>query len=150
MNKRHEKFGLSELARRTGVPYVTLYDWLRKGVIKPEEHRDWGLISKARVFTDKTVREVKILRKLRKVGFSLQKIREASKILKSYGHNPFSSGTFIAVTRKGKPISLIKIKDGKVIELVGKYKGELLLPLWEIEGENGLKEHNKICEGKSK
>jgi len=90
------------------------------------------------------------LKSLRKMGFSYQKIREAAKILRSYGHNPFSSGTFIAVTRKGKPISLIKIKDGKVIELVGKYKGELLLPLWEIEGENGLKEHNKICEGKSK
>jgi len=148
--RTREKFGLRELARRTGMHREVLWKWTKDGVINPEGYRDYGLTQKAMWFTEKTVREVKFLKSLRKMGFSYQKIREAAKILRSYGHNPFSSGTFIAVTRKGKPISLIKIKDGKVIELVGKYKGELLLPLWEIEGENGLKEHNKICEGKSK
>ena len=127
-----EKFGLSELAKRTGMHREVLWKWTKDGVISPEDYKPYGL-TRAMLFTEKTVREVKFLRALRKMGFSYQKIREAAKILRSYGHNPFSSGTFIAFTRKRRPVSLVKIKDGKVIELVGKYKGELLLPLWKVE-----------------
>ena len=133
MPKAKEKFGVSELSRRTGVPYATLNKWVRKDVIRPEGYREWAFDGYAMWFTEKTVREVLLLRKLRKIGFSFQKIREAAKILRRYGHNPFSSGTFIAFTQKGRPVSLVKIKDGQVIELVGKYKGELLLPLWKVE-----------------
>ena len=133
MVKAKERFGVSELSRRTGVPYATLNQWIRKDVIRPEGYREWAFDGYAMWFTEKTVREVLLLRKLRKIGFSFQKIREAAKILRKYGHNPFSSGTFIAFTQKGRPVSLVKIKDGKVIELVGKYKGELLLPLWKVE-----------------
>jgi len=128
-----EKFGLSELAKRTGMHREVLWKWTKDGVISPEDYKPYGLTQRAMLFTEKTVREVKFLRTLRKMGFSYQKIREAAKILRSYGHNPFSSGTFIAFTKKGRPVSLVKIKDGQVIELVGKYKGELLLPLWKVE-----------------
>ena len=137
MPKAKEKFGVSELSRRTGVPYATLNKWVRKDVIRPEGYREWAFDGYAMWFTEKTVREVLLLRKLRKIGFSFQKIREAAKILRRYGHNPFSSGTFIAFTQKGRPVSLVKIKDGQVIELVGKYKGELLLPLWDVNLKNG-------------
>jgi len=133
MVRTREKFGLRELARRTGMHREVLWKWINDGVISPEGYRDWGLTKKAMLFTEKTAREVRFLRTLRKMGFSYQKIREAAKILRSYGHNPFSSGTFIAFTKKGRPVSLVKIKDGQVIELVGKYKGELLLPLWKVE-----------------
>jgi len=143
MPKAKEKFGVSELSRRTGVPYATLNKWIRKDVIRPEGYREWAFDGYAMWFTEKTVREVLLLRKLRKIGFSFQKIREAAKILRRYGHNPFSSGTFIAVTKKGRPVSLVKIKDGKVIELIGKYKGELLLPLWDVD--RGNERDNKRC-----
>jgi len=133
MVRTREKFGLRELARRTGMHREVLWKWINDGVISPEGYRDWGLTKKAMLFTEKTAREVRFLRTLRKMGFSYQKIREAAKILRSYGHNPFSSGTIIAFTKKGRPVSLVKIKDGQVIELVGKYKGELLLPLWKVE-----------------
>ena len=141
MPKAKEKFGVSELSRRTGVPYATLNKWVRKDVIRPEGYREWAFDGYAMWFTEKTVREVLLLRKLRKIGFSFQKIREAAKILRRYGHNPFSSGTFIAFTQKGRPVSLVKIKDGQVIELVGKYKGELLLPLWDVNLKNGKGTH---------
>jgi len=150
MKKKKEKFGVSELSRRTGVPYATLNKWIRKDVIKPEGYREWAFEGYAMWFTEKTVREVLLLRKLRKIGVSFQKIREAAKILRSYGHNPFSSGTFIAFTQKGLPMSLVKIKDGKIIELVGKYKSELLFPLWNVKRKFRHKELNKTCDGKNK
>ena len=107
-----ELFGIFELARRTGVPLPTLYGWLDKGVIKPVGKRVYRG-RECMAFNEKTVRE----------------------ILRSYGHNPFSQGTFLVIGVRDK-VDIIKAKDGNFIELTGKYAGHLLLPLWEIGERN--------------
>jgi len=128
-----ELFGIFELARRTGVPLDTLYGWLDKGIIKPVGKRVYrGRVCMA--FNEKTVREVRVIRALRKV-VSLQVLRKAAEILRSYGHNPFSQGTFLVIGVRDK-VDIIKAKDGNFIELTGKYAGHLLLPLWEIGVES--------------
>jgi hypothetical protein len=68
---------------------------------------------------------------LRRAGLSLQKIKEACAYLRSLGHNPMSTGTFLVVrTGKGEAKDLVKIcTTGEALALV-KDRGQLVLPLW--------------------
>jgi len=127
---RKREFGIVELQKRVGIPMPTLYYWLKAGIFKPVGKR----IYRGRLFntfTDKSVRELLTLKVLRQF-VSFQMLCKAGKILRSYGHNPFSKGTFLVVGT-GDRVDIIKAKDGEIIALTGKYAGHLLLPLWNIE-----------------
>ena len=128
--KGEDMIGITKLEKRTGVPIQTLYNWLYAGIFEPVGKR----IYRGRefnTFSEKTIREVLTIKALREF-VSFQAMRKAGKILRSYGHNPFSKGTFLVVGT-GDKVDIVKAKDGEFIELTGKYAGQLLLPLWTIK-----------------
>jgi len=53
MMKTKGKFGLSELARRTGMHREVLWKWVKDRVISPENYKDYGLTQRAMLFTEK-------------------------------------------------------------------------------------------------
>lgn len=118
-----------EVADLVCVPYRTLMRWVQGGVLNPEGARRGHRNETA--WRPKDLREASVLVALRRAGFSMQKMRRALDYLRSIGHNPMSTGDFIAV-RLGNsehPSELIKIcSTGEALALL-QQPGQLVLPL---------------------
>ena len=129
-------FGVVKLSKLTGMSIQRLNKWLHDGLFEPVGFGEYKG-RKVRRYNEKSVREILLLKELRKY-VSYEVIRRAAKILRSYGHNPFSEGSFLVIGNFNDPekVQLIKAKDGNFIELTGKYAGQLLLPLWNLFDES--------------
>lgn len=120
-----------QAAQLTGVPYRTLHRWITDGLIRPK-YRRANIRKRDIELTTKDVREISILCALRRGGLSMQTLRDVLDYLRSIGHNPMSTGQFIAIMGKsGKPADLVKIcTTGEALELIGQCRGQLVLPIW--------------------
>jgi len=119
MIDQNETFGTKKLQELTEIPMRTIYSWIYKDMLIPFCYeRDCGRW--VRRFNQKNLRELLTIKALR--GFvSFQSLRKAAGILHSYGHNPFSKGTFLVFGNPENPktVSIVKAKDGNFIELTG-------------------------------
>ena len=124
-----------EVANLARVPYRSLMRWVEAGLLNPEGARR-GKRNET-TWHPKDLREASILVALRSAGFSMQRLRKALEWLRSAGHNPMSTGDFIAV-RLGNgehPSELIKICDtGEAMTLL-QQPGQLVMSLPLIKGE---------------
>ena len=118
-----------EVARLVGVPYRSLMNWTEARLLNPENARAGH--RNPSTWHPKDLREASVLAALRRAGFSLQRLHKAIAWLRSAGHNPMSTGDFIAV-RLGNgahPSELIKFCDsGEAVALL-QQPGQLVMPL---------------------
>ena len=126
---------LRDAAEAACVPYPTCSEWIRKGLIRPR-----GYVGRQAVkirLSSKDVRELKILANLRGV-LPMQQLRKALRYLREdLKHNPLSSGRFFVIGGPPSRRHLIKIcSTGEAIELLGKNRGQLMVPLLFDETEN--------------
>ena len=128
-------FTAYEVAAMTGAVYRTMMKWVERGLLNPEGARRGH--RRPTTWHEKDVREAAVLSACRKAGYSLQGLRRAIEYLRSLGHNPLSTGTFVAVrTGNGDPAELVKIcDDGEALALI-RQPGQVVLPLWPIEGND--------------
>ncbi len=123
----------AEVAELAGTPYRTLMRWAAQGLLNPEGAHPGRGVGRWQPTTwrDKDVREASILTGLRRAGFSLQRLREGIEYLRSIGHNPMSTGAFLAVRDgDGPPSELIKLCDsGEAIALL-QQPGQMVFRLW--------------------
>lgn len=119
----------TDVAAMVDVPYSTLMRWLSQGLLNPTNARQGQSIQT--YWGAKDVREASVLANLRRAGFSLQRLRRAMEYLRSVGHNPFSSGQFIAITKAdGEPADIVKVvNEQEAIELL-RHPGQLVMRLW--------------------
>ena len=126
----------AEVAELAGTPYRTLMRWAAQGLLNPEGAHPGRGVGRWQPTTwhAKDVREASILAGLRRAGFSLQRLREGIEYLRSIGHNPMSTGEFLAVRDgDGHPSELIKVCDsGEAIALLQK-PGQMVFRLWVPE-----------------
>ena len=124
-----------EVADLVGIPYRSLMRWVQGGILNPEGARRGH--RKETTWHPEDLREASVLVALRRAGFSMQKLRRALDWLRSAGHNPMSTGDFIAV-RLGNgehPSELIKICDtGEAMTLI-QQPGQLVMRLQPIGGD---------------
>ena len=106
----NETITLSQAATKLGVLQQTLTQWLYKGLVDvPGWRRQHG----AEVpLMPKHMRELGIVRDLRRAGVSLQAIRRAARFLRKLGANPFSKGQFFVVA-KGEVVRVTD-EDGAI------------------------------------
>lgn len=122
------------VAELVGVPYSTLAQWAAEGLIDVKRGRSKR---DGYSWTAKHVYEAKVMADMRGLEVPLQLMRKAMKFLRTRGHNPFSTGTYLVIRRgSGKGSrrieALIKVCDsGELIEIVGKGRGQYVLPLFE-------------------
>lgn len=128
------EYTAAQAAQLLGMPYRTLMAWAEGGLLNPEGARRGRRYPTT--WHEKDVREASVLVALRRVGFSLQRLREAMDYLRSLGHNPMSSGRFLVVrTGDGHLSELLKFCDtGEAIALLQR-PGQLVLPLWTPDSE---------------
>ncbi len=127
-------FTAQEVAELTGTPYGSLMYWVKEHLLNPEGARAGR--RRATIWHDKDLREAAILNGLRRAGLSLQQLRRAIEYLRSVGHNPLSTGQFLVVSNQdGEPQDVIKLCDeGEAIDLL-KQPGQLVLRLWDGDGD---------------
>lgn len=124
-----------EVARKCGIPYRSLQNWVEQGLLNPEGCRRGQ--RRPATWHGKDLREAGVLAACRRAGFSLQKLHKAVVWLRRAGHNPMSTGTFVVVKmgNGGHPSELIKFCDtGEALALV-QQPGQLVLPLLPIKGD---------------
>jgi hypothetical protein len=112
------------------VPQQTLADWIQWGLLSPKG----GGRRRPRKWSAKDVREASIIAGLRRAGITMQALREAWGFLRTVGHNPGSTGQFIALAAKnGRPTGLVKLCErGEALNLNREQRGQLLLiPVWQ-------------------
>jgi DNA-binding transcriptional MerR regulator len=116
---------LSEAAGRLDTHQPTLTRWIIAGLVTPENWRRKQGENVA--ITSKELRELAVVRDLRRAGVSLQAIRRAADTLRALGCNPFSRGRFIAVDRGEEIIRVVD--DAEAIALLR--GGQLVMGLPE-------------------
>ena len=123
------EYTAAQVAELIKTPYRTVMQWVQYGLLSPERANAGRRIPT--VWAEKDVREASILVALRRAGFSLQRLRQAIDYLRTLGHNPMSTGQFLAVrTGDGHPSELLKFcNTGEAIALL-QQPGQLVLPLW--------------------
>lgn len=120
------EFTTKEVSAISGVPVRTISRWVEGGVIRPTGYR--GRRRTPIPWTEKEVREICILAKLRET-LSMQSLRDAMNYLRDeLGFNPLSTGSFAVIDAKEK--RLVRVcSQNEAIEISGKNRGQLLLPL---------------------
>src|SRR5262249_51774759 len=86
-----------EVAQMLRVPYRSLMRWVEEGLVQP--FRVGKRVRAPRLWNEKHIREARVIRTLRNEGVSMQAVKAAMDHLRSWGHNPFSTGTFLALDR---------------------------------------------------
>lgn len=104
---------LSQAARLTGIPQQTLSHWLQWGLVQPKGWKNKA--SQPVPITAKEIREFMIIRRLRKSGLSMRKVKRIAAFLRSLGANPFSVGEFLA------------IESGEVYRIINRHEAMALL-----------------------
>lgn len=119
-----------EVAERVDTHYRTVARWASDGLI---EVAGGGYGDPWR-WSEKNYREAFVLARLRNEGFSLQQLRQNMDSLRAVGHNPFSKGKFLVLTRPDKTKgrkrgAFVKIMDsGEAMELCETGGVQMLLP----------------------
>jgi DNA-binding transcriptional MerR regulator len=67
-----ELFKTAELVKRSGLTRQIVYEYITYGLIKEEAKTEAG----HRLFSDKTLRQINLIRNLAEHGYSLREIRE--------------------------------------------------------------------------
>jgi hypothetical protein len=126
------------VAQVAGVPYRTLMRWVQQDLIRPQYYARKNRVPVE--WSAKNVREAVILARMRTCRLSMQKIREVLKYLRGIGHNPLSTGDFLVLMdRDGRPEEVIKVcTTGEALKLMGKGRGQLVLPLWNPEMDGNV------------
>ena len=116
---------LSQACEIAGVPQPTATGWIKADLIRVKDYV--GRRGVPLKLGPKHVRELVILNKLRDV-LPFGALRDAARYLRSLGANPYSTGTFAAVSGPPGKRRLVKLCDtGEIVELLGKRRGQQLL-----------------------
>ncbi len=112
-----------EVAEKINVPYRTLMRWQQEQLIQPE--RAGKHQKSAALWSQKNLREARVIATLRSQGVSLQKTRRAMEYLRSIGHNPFSTGSFLALAEGGEVLKIMS--DSEALSVLRKPGQRVLL-----------------------
>mgnify|MGYP001370447136 CR=1 FL=1 len=118
-----------QVADRFRIPLRTLQRWIEGRLVEPKQVAAAG---NPFIFDDKNLREVSVIQSLREAGCSMQEVKAAARYLRSIGHNPYSTGQFLVMSRKkGKGRQIIKLVQGEsqAFELLREHQGQALLML---------------------
>jgi len=126
---------MRQAAAEVGFPYTTVARWVQEGVIRAQGYI--GIQGKPVRLSEKQMRELRILAQLRGV-LPMQQLKKTLRYLREdLKHNPLSTGRFFVVGGPPSSRHLIKIcNTGEAIELIGKDRGQLMVPLLFNETEN--------------
>ena len=116
---------LKALANRHSIPYSTLAGWIERGLIESQGRT--GRSGAAVVLSEKNVKELENLIRLRKGGLSLQRARHLMEDLRATGYNPLSKGLFVVIeSRKGR---VLRISDSRRVarEVAGPHKQQTVM-----------------------
>jgi len=119
-----------QVAELLRVPYRRLMQWVEDGLLEPDIQGDGRRAP--RRWTQKQVREARVLVMLRRRRVPLRQIRYAMQFLRSLGHNPFSEGAFLVLGDPSTSGAVVKVvhDSNEVLDLIS--RGQLLLPLWDL------------------
>ncbi len=117
-----------QAAEKLSVPYRSLMHWVENGLVSPFTA---GPRRRApRLWAEKHLREARVIRKLRDEGVSMHAVRKAMDVLRELGHNPFSTGRFLALSRGAE---VVKVCDsGEAISCL-KVPGQTILFFVDLE-----------------
>jgi excisionase family DNA binding protein len=116
-----------EVAERLGVPYRSLMRWTAEGLI---ESHAVGKGNALRLWSEKHLREARVVAQLRSGGVSMENVKKAADYLRSCGDNPFSSGNFLVLENGGE---IVKIYGGGEIVALLNNPGQRMLVLVGLE-----------------
>lgn len=116
-----------QVAGLLNVPYRSLMRWVVDGLVEPYAI---GRGNPARLWSEKHVREVRIIARLRGEGVSMQKLKKVAEFLRARGDNPFSSGEFLVLEPGGEMVKVYA--SGEIVELL-KNPGQRLLLVMGLE-----------------
>ena len=135
MSEAAKYLSLTGAAKALDIPAMTVSTWVKAGLVKPVgEYR--GRRGARVNLGPKQLRELENIRRLRTTGLTMKDLRLAMKYLRGIGHNPFSSGQFFVLTEGTARRRLVKLCDGDTaIELIGKRKGQMMIPAFLGEFE---------------
>jgi len=126
---------MRQAAKLADIPYTTIANWVQKGLIhvdgyKRKQHN-------AVQWTDKQTTELFNIVSMRTAGLSLQAIGKAAEYLRTFGHNPFSTGKFAVIDGPPNNRRLIKVTDHDgAVELLSKHKGQTVLAFVPLMAES--------------
>lgn len=116
---------LKALAKRYGVPYSTLAGWIERDLF--EVHARTGRSGSAVILSEKNVKELENLIRLRRGGLSLQRARHLMEDLRATGYNPLSKGLFVVIeSRKGRVLRISEDKRA-AREVAGPHKQQTVM-----------------------
>lgn len=124
-------FTSGEVQRLVGIPQYTLSYWDRSSVVHPRGRFAQGKGSR-RLYTILDVVQLKIIRRLREAGISLQKIRRALALMAAWPDEPSPLAELELVT-DGRQILVRRSDDGLVDALTQQFV--LRLPLADLLAE---------------
>jgi DNA-binding transcriptional MerR regulator len=114
MTERH--FNVVEAAGLLGMPKRTLANWVNRKLIKPVFRA--GRHRVPLKLSGKNLREAAVILGLRKAGVSKQHINRAAAYLQeAKGHNPYSKGEFLVLSKEGRKNIFKLMPEGDVIDL---------------------------------
>lgn len=116
----------AEAADKLDMPQCKVSRWIQAGLVEVER------TEKNRTpLTEKHIRELRTVKRLRGRGVTLQALRNAAHNLREHhGLNPFSTGEFAVVNGE-----IVRAEDGEAPEFVSRHPGQLLL--FELAQEAG-------------
>lgn len=121
----------AEVAANMNLPQRTVAWWVSEGLLRPEGAGRGRRLPAS--WTEKDLRELRQLIRLRSAGVSMQALRDCMEYLReALGQNPASTGTFFVfgVGRRG-PTSLVKVcEEGEAFELLRQGQGQMVLPVF--------------------
>jgi DNA-binding transcriptional MerR regulator len=115
-------FYAGEAANITGIPYRTIDNWARTGLITPSISEARGA-GRSRLYSFKDLVALRVARELRDKGTSVQSLRKVIKLLRRTGlDSPLAEGRLLVV---GKDVAIVRSPDE--IESVLSTPGQLYL-----------------------
>lgn len=108
-------YGVGEVERLTGISRITLHVWDRSGFISPSVASGGGGTGNRRRYSFPDIIALRVARRLRDQGISLQALRKVSKYLreKEGVDNPFAQrylavyGADVVMVRKDEVVSVL-------------------------------------------
>jgi len=98
-----------DAAKLLGIPYRSLMHWVEYQLVEP--YRAGNRQRAPRLWSEKHIREARVIKTLRDDGVSMQAVKRAMDYLRREGYNPFSTGKFLALNRGAEVIHLRDEED---------------------------------------
>lgn len=119
-------FTTAQVSEQTAIPRRTLNQWVHFGILQPEGAKAGRGRYHAATWEERHIKEALLIKRLRDMGLSMQRLHRVGDYLRGLGYNPFSTGKFIVI---GTDLLRVVNEDDGVSLL--RSRGQLILPLVE-------------------